>query len=57
MNWVFKVLARKGLCDQVISRLKNLYKENITIVVVNNVMGKSFTNHRWSLRQGDIPSI
>ena len=57
MNWVFKVLARKGLCDQVISRLKNLYKENITIVVVNNVMGKSFTNHRWSLRQGDVPSM
>ena len=57
MLWVFQVLSKKGLCDQVISRLKNLYRDNITIVVVNNVLGKSFTNHRWSLRQGDIPSM
>ena len=57
MHWVFMVLAKKGLCNQVISRLKNLYRDNITIVVVNNVLGKSFLNHRWSLRQGDVPSI
>ena len=57
MHWVFQVLSKKGLCDQVISRLKNLYEDNITIVVVNNVLGKSFTNHRWSLRQGDVPSM
>jgi hypothetical protein len=57
MHWVFQVLSRKGLCDQVISRLKNLYRDNITIVVVNNVLGKSFINHRWSLRQGDVPSM
>ena len=57
MHWVFKVLSKKGLCDQVIDRLKNLYKDNITVVVVNNVMGKSFLNHRWSLRQGDVPSM
>ena len=57
MLWVFQVLSKKGLCDQVISRLKNLYRDSITIVVVNNVLGKSFTNHRWSLRQGDIPSM
>ena len=57
MHWVFQVLSRKGLSDSVISRLKNLYKDNTTIVVVNNVLGKSFTNHRWSLRQGDVPSM
>ena len=57
MHWVFKVLSKKGLCDQVISRLKNLYSNNITVVVVNNVMGKSYVNHRWSLRQGDVPSM
>ena len=57
MLWVFKVLSKKGLCDEVISRLKNLYRENITIVVVNNILGESFTNHRWSLRQGDVPSM
>ena len=57
MHWVFMVLSRKGLCDKVITRLKNLYRDNITIVVVNNVLGKSFLNHRWSLRQGDVPSM
>ena len=57
MHWVFKVLSKKGLCDQVISRLQNLYMKNITIVVVNNVLGKAFTNYRLSLRQGDVPSM
>ena len=51
------VLSKKGLCDKVINRLVNLYRDNITIVVVNNVLGKSFLNHRWSLRQGDVPSM
>ena len=57
MHWVFKVLARKGVRDQVIQRLKNLYAENITVVVVNNSMGKAIMNVRWSLRQGDLPSM
>ena len=57
MHWVFMVLSKKGLSNKVISRLKNLYSDNITIVVVNNVPGKSFINHRLSLRQGDIPSM
>ena len=45
MHCVIKVLSKKGLCDQVIDRLRNLYKNNITVVVVNNVMSKSFLNH------------
>ena len=57
MQWVFKVLLKKGLSELVISRLKNLYTDNITIVVVNNVQGKSFLNNRLSLRQGDVPSM
>ena len=57
MHWVFAVLSKKGLCNQVIDRLRNLYRDNITIVVVNNVLGKAFLNHRWSLRQGDVPSM
>ena len=57
MHWVFMVLAKKGLSEQVISRLKNLYRDNLTIVVVNNVLGRCFPNHRWSLRQGDVPSM
>ena len=54
--WVFKVLAAKGLDMSVIERLKNIYNDNITIVVVNNIMGKSFKNLRLSIRQGDRPS-
>ena len=57
MHWVFKVLSKKGLCDKVISSLKNLYMNNITIVVVNNVLGRSFVNLRWSLWQGNLPSM
>ena len=57
MHWVFMVLLKKGLSDQVIARLMNLYRNNITIVVVNNVQGKALINHRLSLRQGDVPSM
>ena len=34
-----------------------IYKDNITVVVVNNILGKSFINKRWSMRQGDLPSV
>ena len=54
--WVFKVLEAKGLDRAVIERLKNIYSNNLTIVVVNNIPGKSFKNIRWSIRQGDRPS-
>ena len=40
-----------------IDRLKRLYTVSTTVVVVNNVMGKSFPNIRGSLRQGDVPSM
>ena len=54
--WVFKFLASKGLDMSVIEILKNIYRDNITVVVVNNIMGKSFKNLCWSIRQGDRPS-
>ena len=57
LDWCFKVLSKKGLSDRVLERLKNLYKESVSIVVVNNVMGKRFENIRGSLRQGDLPSM
>ena len=57
MLWVFKVLLAKGVDPVVINRLRNIYKDNITIVVVNNILGQSFTNNRWSMRQGDLPSV
>ena len=57
MLWVFKVLLAKGVDPSVIKRLRNIYEKNITQVVVNNIPGKSFINNRWSMRQGDLPSV
>ena len=57
MTWVFDVLKAKGLSQDVIDRLQNLYHDNVTVVVVNNKMGRAFTNVRLSLRQGDLPSM
>ena len=54
--WVLKVLRAKGISEEVISHLSNLYSNNFTIVVVNNIPGRSFKNNRWSIRQGDRPS-
>ena len=57
MEWVFKVLELKGLDRQIIKRLQNLYSDNLTIVMVNNIPGKVVRNVRLSLRQGDLPSM
>ena len=51
------MLERKGLNEEVINKLKNLYNDNLSIVVVNNVEGKCIKNIRMSLRQGDVPSM
>ena len=56
LTWVFKVLKAKGLDETVIERLKNLYENHLTVVVVNNISGKCYPNNRWSIRQGDRPS-
>ena len=39
------------------NRLKNLYRDNLSIVVVNNIEGRCIKNIRLSLRQGDLPSM
>ena len=57
MSWTYKVLEKKGLDKQVIKRLQNLYSNSMSIVVVNNVWGKTVKNIRGSLRQGDLPSM
>ena len=57
MDWVFRVLEKKGMDLEVIKRLKNLYSHSLTIVVVNNIPGKIVPNIRQSLRQGDLPSM
>ena len=57
MDWVFLVLRKKGLNEATITRIRNLYSNNITICVVNNILGRSLQNNRMSLRQGDVPSM
>ena len=56
-SYIHKVLKKKGLSEEVITRIKNLYSDNISIVVVNNILGEVVPNHRMSLRQGDGPSM
>ena len=57
MPWVLLVLAKKGMCAEAIARATNLYRENISIVVVNNVLGRAIPNTRLSIRQGDKASM
>ena len=57
LDWVCMVLGKKGLDSRAISRLKHLYKNNLSVIVVNNIPGKSVKNIRLSLRQGDLPSM
>ena len=57
LEWVFMVLQKKGLDSRVIARLQNLYGENYSVVVGNNIPGKSVKNIRMPLRQGDLPSM
>ena len=57
MRWVYMGLAAKGLDGNVIERFKNLYQDNISVCVTNNMTGKVFKNVRLSLRQGDCPSM
>ena len=56
LNWVFMVLKAKGLCEEVIKRLNNLYSDNLTVVVVNNLPGRCIPNNYFSIRQGDRQS-
>ena len=57
MSWVFLVLEKKGASKDVISQLSNLYQDNLSIIVLNNVAGKTIINNILSLSQGDIPSM
>ena len=52
-----KVLEKKGACKEFLLRLENLYMNNYSIVVVNNIPGAAVQNIRLTLRQGDIPSM
>ena len=52
MDWIFKVMRAKGVCDEVIRRLTNIFSDCITIPIINNVPGSPLSNLRGSLRQG-----
>ena len=52
LSWVWKVLEKMGVDRSVICRVKRLYEESVTIVVVNNKLGRVFLDVRGSLRQG-----
>ena len=54
---LFSIITKKNCSEKVVNRLKRIYSENVSIVVVNNVLGKKILNQRGSLKQGDIPSM
>ena len=57
MDWVKLVLDKKGMCQEAIDRISNLYSESLSIIVVNNVLGRSINNIRLSIRQGGKASM
>ena len=56
LTWVFQVLEAKGVDQQFINTLRNMYDNHLTVVVINNIHGQCFPNRRWSIRQWDRPS-
>ena len=52
MSWVYKVMKAKGVSEEVIDTLENIYKNCVSIPVVNNVPGPLIMNKRGSMRQG-----
>ena len=57
MPCVQLVLEKKGLCREAILRASNLYKDSVSIVIVNNISGRVIPNTRLSIRQGDKASM
>ena len=53
LTWCLQVLERKGLSEKVIKRYENLYKDHVSIIVVNTCLGRSIKNARLTIRQGD----
>ena len=57
LEWLWLVLQAKGCDQRVIERLKRLYMDRISLVVVNNTIGATIKIIRGSLAQGDRPSM
>ena len=51
------VMERKGACQEFLSRISNLYSNNLSVVVVNNIHGAAVENVWLTLRQCDLPSM
>ena len=56
-TWCYLVMLKKGLSSEVVARKQNLYEDNLSIVVMNNIPGKFVKKTRQSLRQGDKLSM
>ena len=56
MDWVFKVLLKKGLSPLSIERIRRYYEDSLTVPIVNCIPGRKIMNKRLTLRQGDCPS-
>ena len=52
LEWVLMVAKAKGLDDKVISRIKNVASNRISIPVINNIPAKPINNIRGTLSQG-----
>ena len=50
LSWVWRVLLKIGVEKQAVQRVQDLYKDSITIVTVNNKLGKVFEDKKGSLR-------
>ena len=48
-TWCYLVMYKKGLCNEVLARYRNLYEDNLSIVVVNNIQGMCVKNTRQSI--------
>ena len=54
-DWALMVLEKNRLDKCVIARLKHLYKDNVSVILVNNNPGKTVRNIRMSLLISFIP--
>ena len=52
LNWVWKVLRKLGVNAKIVKKFQDFYTDSITIVMVNNKLGRVIQDRRGSLRQG-----
>ena len=48
IQWIFRVLRRKGLAEELLDRIKNQYIDQITFPVINNIPGSMIENNYGS---------